>query len=167
MLQRRLIYSYLESPIGTLLLAGDGDAISLLGFATGKMRRRHESGWHRDDVCYAAAQQQLNAYFAGELEEFTVKLAPEGSQFQREVWQALQEIPYGETWSYGQLAAHIGNAKAARAVGAANGCNPIPILIPCHRVIGASGKLTGFGGGLETKRHLLDLEANTRAPGLF
>lgn len=167
MIQSRLIYSYIESPIGNLLLAGDGEALSLLGFAAGKMRRRHESGWHRDDVCYAEARRQLDAYFAGELEEFSVKLAPEGSQFQSAVWQALREIPYGETWSYGQLAAHIGRPSASRAVGAANGCNPIPIIIPCHRVIGASGKLTGFGGGLETKRHLLDLEANTRAPGLF
>ncbi|MDF1765808.1 MAG: methylated-DNA--[protein]-cysteine S-methyltransferase [Gammaproteobacteria bacterium] len=160
-------YSYLETPIGTLLLAGDGEALSLLGFPEGKMRRRHESGWHRDDDVFTVARQQLSEYFAGEREVFDIKLAPQGTEFQLAVWQALRKIPYGETWSYGELAASIGKPTASRAVGAANGTNPIPVIIPCHRVIGASGKLTGFGGGLETKERLLEIETNRRAPGLF
>ena len=160
-------YSYLETPIGTLLLAGDGDSLNLLGFPSGKMQRRHESGWQRQDALFADARQQLLDYFAGDLQAFNLKLAPQGTEFQREVWQALTEIPFGETWSYGQLARHIGRPSASRAVGAANGVNPIPVIIPCHRVIGASGQLTGFGGGLDTKQHLLDLEKDWRSPGLF
>ncbi|MBO0838982.1 MAG: methylated-DNA--[protein]-cysteine S-methyltransferase, partial [Actinobacteria bacterium] len=102
---------------------------------------------------------QLDAYFAGELTEFSLPLAPAGTQFQRQVWAALQQIPYGQTWSYGQLAEKIGNPAAVRAVGLANGRNPIAVVIPCHRVIGADGSLTGYGGGLDRKRFLLDLEA--------
>jgi methylated-DNA-[protein]-cysteine S-methyltransferase len=104
------------------------------------------------------AQRELDAYFAGVLREFTVKLAPQGTGFQKKVWAALLTIPYGATRSYGQQAAAIGAPKASRAVGAANGRNPIAIIIPCHRVIGANGSLTGFGGGMERKRILLDLE---------
>jgi methylated-DNA-[protein]-cysteine S-methyltransferase len=141
--------------------------LSLLGFAQGKMKRRHESGWQRDDEPFRDAMDQLNQYFTGELDTFDLRLAPAGTEFQRTVWQALLEIPYGETWSYGQLAKHIDRPKASRAVGAANGVNPIPIIIPCHRVIGSSGKLTGFGGGLETKEYLLGLESQRMAPGLF
>lgn len=160
-------YTYHETSIGSLLLAGHGDALSLLGFPKGKMQRRHESGWQRDDAPFRDAIEQLNQYFAGELDAFDLTLAPIGTEFQRTVWQALLEIPYGETWSYGQLAKHIDRPKASRAVGAANGVNPIPVIIPCHRVIGSSGKLTGFGGGLETKEYLLGLESQRMAPGLF
>ncbi len=159
-------YCYHDAPIGKLLLAGDGEYLSLLGFPSGSMARKHESGWIKDTEPYREVQFQLDAYFAGELTEFELPLAPEGTPFQQQVWDALLEIPYGETWSYGQLAKHIGKPKASRAVGAANGLNPIPIIIPCHRVIGSNGKLTGFGGGLDTKRFLLQLEAETRAPGL-
>jgi methylated-DNA-[protein]-cysteine S-methyltransferase len=102
---------------------------------------------------------QLNEYFAGTRQEFELPLAPTGTEFQQACWQALAEIPYGETRSYGQQAARIGRPDRARAVGAANGANPIAIILPCHRVIGANGSLVGFGGGLETKRRLLDLEA--------
>ena len=160
-------YTYHETSIGSLLLAGQGDALSLLGFPQGKMQRRHESGWQRDDAPFRDAMEQLNQYFAGELDAFDLRLAPSGTDFQRAVWKALVEIPYGDTWSYGQVAEHIDRPKASRAVGAANGVNPIPVIIPCHRVIGSSGKLTGFGGGLETKEYLLGLESQRRAPSLF
>ena len=103
----------------------------------------------------------MREYFSGRRTEFDLPLAPEGTEFQRTVWRHLQDIPYGQTISYGELAKRVGNPKASRAVGAANGCNPLPIVIPCHRVIGANGKLTGFGGGLPTKEMLLSLEART------
>jgi methylated-DNA-[protein]-cysteine S-methyltransferase len=160
-------YQYMETPIGKLLLAGDGEKLTLLGFPTGSMARRHESDWKQDPAPFADVRQQLEQYFAGQRQQFDLPLAPQGTDFQQRVWGALQEIPFGETWSYGQLARHIGKPKASRAVGAANGLNPIPVIIPCHRVIGASGKLTGFGGGLETKRYLLDLESEVLAPGLL
>ncbi|MCI5107739.1 MAG: methylated-DNA--[protein]-cysteine S-methyltransferase [Pseudomonadales bacterium] len=160
-------YQYMETPIGKLLLAGDGDKLTLLGFPGGSMARRHEPDWKQDPAPFAEVRQQLEQYFAGQRQQFDLPLAPAGTEFQQRVWSALQEIPFGETWSYGELARHIGKPKASRAVGAANGLNPIPVIIPCHRVIGASGKLTGFGGGLETKRYLLDLESATLAPALL
>ena len=159
-------YCYHDSPIGPILLAGDGDSLTLLGFPSGSMARRHEQDWVEDKKPFKDVIKQLDQYFKGEREEFDLPLAPMGTNFQQSVWQALTEIPYGETWSYGQLAKHIGRPKASRAVGAANGVNPIPIIVPCHRVIGSSGKLTGFGGGLETKAFLLDLESKATAPEL-
>lgn len=159
-------YHYYDSPIGKLLLAGDGSSLSLLGFPSGSMARRHEKDWIEDASRFKTVIRQLDEYFAGDRQDFQLELAPEGTQFQQQVWSALQEIPYGETWSYGELAKRIGKPKASRAVGAANGINPIPVIIPCHRVIGANGKLTGFGGGLETKSFLLKLESESRAPGL-
>jgi methylated-DNA-[protein]-cysteine S-methyltransferase len=153
-------YSYLESPIGTLLIVGDDEAIRRIEFPKNGKARPPESGWvesGRGPV--AETIRQLREYFAGRRNEFDLPLAPEGTEFQRMVWRRLQEIPYGETISYGELAKRVGNAKASRAVGAANGQNPIPIVIPCHRVIGSNGKLTGFGGGLPTKEALLALEA--------
>ena len=159
-----MFYHYHNTSIGELLLAGDGDHLHLLGFPGGKMQRRHEAQWSKDGAPFVDVCTQLDAYFAGELREFSLPLMPKGTAFQESVWQALTEIPYGETWSYGQLAANIGKPRASRAVGAANGVNPIPVIIPCHRVIGSSGKLTGFGGGLETKRLLLELESGQLAP---
>lgn len=159
-------YHYHKSPIGRLLLAGEGDALTLLGFPGGSMARRHQAGWQQDSSAFTQVCQQLDEYFAGQRRQFELALAPAGTEFQRRVWQALTEIPYGETWSYGQLATRIGKPRASRAVGAANGVNPIPVIIPCHRVIGANGKLTGFGGGLDTKRQLLELEAGMVAPQL-
>ena len=152
-------YCYHRTPIGPLLLAGDGDSLCLLGFPQGSMARKHEQGWVEDAGPFAAVIKQLDQYFAGERLGFDLPLSPEGAEFQQQVWAALTEIPYGETWSYGELAAHIGKPRASRAVGAANGLNPIPVIIPCHRVIGSNGKLTGFGGGLETKKYLLGLES--------
>jgi methylated-DNA-[protein]-cysteine S-methyltransferase len=153
-------FSYLETPIGTLLIAGDEQGIHRIEFPENGKARRPEAGWQesmRGPV--AEAVRQLREYFAGRRSEFDLPLTPRGTEFQKNVWNRLQEIPYGETISYGELAKRVGNPKASRAVGAANGSNPIPIVIPCHRVIGSNGKLTGFGGGLPTKEALLALEA--------
>ncbi|HEV8146647.1 MAG TPA: methylated-DNA--[protein]-cysteine S-methyltransferase [Bryobacteraceae bacterium] len=152
-------YQFLETPIGTLLIAGDERAIHRIEFPKNGMAGKPQTGWiesARGPV--GDAVRQLREYFAGERIDFDLPLAPEGTAFQRGVWKRLEEIPYGETISYGELAKRVGNPKASRAVGAANGQNPIPIVIPCHRVIGANGKLTGFGGGLPTKEKLLNLE---------
>lgn len=154
-----MYYCYLDTPIGDLLLAGDEDALSLVGFPQGSMRHDPEPDWIYNEKPFAAARQQLQEYFAGERKEFDLALRLSGTQFQVSVLEELQRIPYGETTSYGEIAKRIGYPKAMRAVGAANGRNPVPIIVPCHRVIGSSGKLTGFGGGLDTKEALLRLEA--------
>ena len=150
-------YTEMESPIGPLLLAADDEGLRLINFQA-KERRLPDADWIRDDRALSDVVEQLRAYFRGELQEFTLKLSPKGTEFQRDVWRKLCDIPYGETISYGQLATRIGNPKASRAVGLANGTNPIPIVIPCHRVIGSNGKLTGYGGGLDIKEKLLALE---------
>ena len=153
-------FCYLETPIGVLLVAGDLSAVRHIRFPKQGKPQRPENGWIESaSGPVQQAARQLREYFAGRRTGFDLPLAPEGTEFQRKVWQRLQDIPYGETISYGELARRIGNANASRAVGAANGANPIPIVIPCHRVIGASGKLTGFGGGLPIKEALLALEA--------
>lgn len=156
-------FDEIDSPIGTLTAAADADGLRWLLFP----RNRHEPGrtsWRRDPSPFATLREQLAAYFAGELREFDLPLAAQGTDFQQSVWAALRAIPYGETRSYRDLAVAIDNAKAVRAVGLANGRNPLPIIVPCHRVIGADGSMTGFGGGVETKRFLLDLEARHAAP---
>ena len=153
-------YTYFDSPIGPLLIAGDEDSIRRIEFPKNGKAARPESEWRESSRGpVVEAVRQLREYFAGEREDFDLPLHPDGTEFQRGVWRRLQEIPYGKTISYGELARRVGNPKASRAVGAANGQNPIPIVIPCHRVIGANGKLTGFGGGLPIKEALLDLEA--------
>jgi methylated-DNA-[protein]-cysteine S-methyltransferase len=154
-----MYYCYLNSPIGDLLLAGDDDGLSLIGFPQGKMRHDPEPDWIFNEKPFAAARQQLEEYFAGNRKEFDLPLHLSGTEFQVQVLEELQRIPYGKTTSYGDIAKRIGRPKAMRAVGAANGRNPIPIIVPCHRVIGSSGDLTGFGGGLDTKEALLRLEA--------
>jgi len=154
-----MYYCYMDTPIGELLLAGDDDGLSLVGFPTGKMRHDPEPDWIFNEKPFAAARQQLEEYFAGERKDFDLPLHLSGTDFQIQVLQELRRIPYGETRSYGDIAKRIGRPKAMRAVGAANGRNPIPIIVPCHRVIGSSGDLTGFGGGLDTKEALLRLEA--------
>lgn len=151
-------YTYLDSPIGPLLIAGDGSGIRRIGFPGGKHVLKPDPAWIEDGDAFADAKAQLTAYFAGELTEFDLPLAPETTPFQGKVLAELRKVPYGTTVSYGELAKRVGNPKASRAVGMANGRNPIPIVIPCHRVIGANGDLTGFGGGLDTKRRLLALE---------
>lgn len=153
-----LRYTYVDSPVGRLLLAGDAAALHFLSFPGGHKAFGPKPGWRREDGAFVEAKRQLAAYFAGDLKAFDLPLAFTGTAFQKQVWHALLEIPYGETRSYGWLAATIGRPSASRAVGAANGANPLPVIVPCHRVIGASGALTGFGGGLDTKEHLLNLE---------
>lgn len=154
-----MYYCYIETPIGELLLAGENNALAMIGFPQGSMRRDPEPDWIYNEKPLAEARRQLDEYFAGTRKQFDLPLQLEGTEFQVEVLQALQKIPYGKTVSYGEIARRIGRPKAVRAVGAANGRNPIPIVVPCHRVIGSGGDLTGFGGGLDTKEALLRLEA--------
>lgn len=149
----------LDSPIGRLLLAGDEEHLIQVHFQSGPRPLRPADGWIADAAPFRSAITQLGEYFAGERRRFDLPLAPRGTEFQRRVWRALMEIPYGETISYGELARRIGQPTASRAVGLANGANPLPVIVPCHRVIGADGTLTGFGGGLPIKRKLLALEA--------
>ncbi|MBZ5635323.1 MAG: methylated-DNA--[protein]-cysteine S-methyltransferase [Acidobacteriia bacterium] len=152
-------YCYSDSPIGSLLIAGDEEAIHLIAFPKNGKPQKPEAGWTESmSGPLAEAVRQLREYFAGRRQEFDLPLAPEGTDFQRKVWRKLQEIPYGETISYGELAKRVGNPKASRAVGSANGKNRIPIVIPCHRVIAGDGGLGGFGGGLTVKEKLLALE---------
>jgi methylated-DNA-[protein]-cysteine S-methyltransferase len=159
----------LESPIGKLLAAETDDTLRIIRFSSGPKGLAGAASaeplaeWEPVSAGRPGVlrdlQQQLNAYFAGRLRDFEIPLDPQGTDFQRSVWEGLRAIPYGQSVSYGVLAERVGRPTAARAVGAANGRNPIPIVIPCHRVIGSSGKLTGFGGGLATKQALLELEA--------
>ena len=151
------VFTELETPIGKLLVAGDAEGLRQIRFE-GEGANEPDPNWIRDDDALAEPIAQLEAYFAGGLREFDLVLAPRGTDFQLSVWRALDEIPYGETTSYGALAARIGRPSAFRAVGAANGANPLPIVLPCHRVIGSNGALVGFGGGLEVKEALLDAE---------
>lgn len=153
-----MYYCWFNSPIGKLLLAGDEQGLQRLGFPQGKGHVAPQSDWVENDNFFTEVKRQLNAYFDGELKEFSLSLAPRGTEFQLRVLDALQRIPFGETCSYGELARVIGKPNASRAVGAANGRNPLPIVIPCHRVIGSNGTLTGFGGGLDVKQFLLSLE---------
>jgi methylated-DNA-[protein]-cysteine S-methyltransferase len=154
-----MYYCYFDTPIGELLLAGEEGALSMIGFPKGSMRREPEADWIFNETQLADVSRQLREYFTGERREFDLPLRLSGTEFQVSVLEALQNIPYGETTSYGEIAKRIGRPKAVRAVGAANGRNPIPIIVPCHRVIGSTGDLTGFGGGLDTKEALLRLEA--------
>ena len=151
-------YTYMPSPVGRLLVAGGDAGLQTISFPNGRGTRRPETGWRADAAPLREAIRQLEEYFTGRLRRFELVLQPEGSAFQRAVWKALCEIPYGTTVSYADIANRIGNPKAVRAVGGANGRNPIPIVIPCHRVIGSDGRLTGFGGGLPVKEFLLAWE---------
>ena len=145
--------------IGRHQLPGDPDGLSQISYPSGSRGQQPAAEWQRDDAALAAASAQLGEYFAGTRKVFSLPLRPAGTAFQLSVWAALREIPFGATISYGELARRIGHPSAARAVGAANGANPLPIVVPCHRVIGADNSLTGFGGGLATKRFLLAHEA--------
>ena len=153
-----LYWHEFDSPVGRLLLAGDGTSLIQVCFQSGPRPLQPHAGWVADPAPFRAAMAQLAEYFTGKRRRFDLPLAPRGTEFQRRVWRALTEIPYGKTVSYGELARRIEKPSAARAVGLANGANPLPIIVPCHRVIGADGSLTGFGGGLPIKRKLLALE---------
>ena len=155
-------YSTLPTPIGELVLTADPDgALTRLYLPN---RPPDTTGWERDDALLEPVRRQLAEYFAGERTEFDIALRPTGAPFQLQVWEALLKIPYGETASYGEIAREIGHPTAFRAVGAANGQNPIAIIVPCHRVIGATGTLTGYGGGLDVKRWLLAHEGAATLP---
>ena len=152
-----------DSPVGPLLLAGNRDGLHVLSFGVGSRPRQVNPSWEADTTgVLQGVRTELDEYFAGRLRTFSTPLAFEGTPFQHQVWTELCRIPYGETISYLELAHRIKNPKAVRAVGMANGANPIAIMVPCHRVIGSNGSLTGFGGGIPTKRALLELERGQR-----
>jgi methylated-DNA-[protein]-cysteine S-methyltransferase len=153
-----------SSPLGPLSLVGTGDALTAIWLPSERDGLDPDPSWIEQAAPFAEAVRQLDAYFAGTLRRFDLRLAPAGTPFQQRVWQALVEIPYGETISYAELARRIGQPAAVRAVGAANGRNPLAIVVPCHRVIGSDGRLVGYGGGLAVKATLLDLERGTRRP---
>jgi methylated-DNA-[protein]-cysteine S-methyltransferase len=154
-----ILTTTVDSPIGPLTLSGADGELTGLYMTDGKHNPTDMSGWKRDRVMFAEIASQLRAYFAGELTSFDLRLRTSGTPFQQRVWAALRTIPYGTTASYGEIAAAIGSPTAFRAVGLANGRNPIGVIVPCHRVIGASGSLVGYGGGLDRKQWLLDHEA--------
>ncbi len=157
-----MFYTYYNAPIGILRLASDGHALTELRFPNAFIVGETPPHWQASESPFVDAMKQLDAFFDGKLRQFELPLKPSGTEFQKDVLDALQAIPYGETRSYADIANHVRRPLAVRAVGAANGRNPIAIIIPCHRVIGKNGSLTGFGGGLELKQWLLDLEAEYR-----
>ena len=157
----------IDSPIGPLLLAGTAQALTCVHFQSGPQPLRPPNTWRHAMAPFERVRTQLMEYFGGARRSFQLPLAPSGTPFQLAVWQALCAIPYGETVSYGELAQRLGLTAGARAVGVANGANPLPIVVPCHRVIGADGTLTGFGGGLHIKRSLLALEGAACVVDLF
>jgi methylated-DNA-[protein]-cysteine S-methyltransferase len=163
-----MIFNVMPSPVGPLLLAADAQGLRLVEFDSPRHPMGRTDDWREgrskvlDDT-----RRQFDGYFAGRRRTFDLPLAPRGTRFQQQVWLALRDIPYGETISYAQLAQRLGMPTATRAVGAANGRNPLPIVVPCHRVIGADGSLTGVGGGLPTKRFLLELEGAIGTADLF
>ncbi|MCH9734038.1 MAG: methylated-DNA--[protein]-cysteine S-methyltransferase [Actinomycetia bacterium] len=159
----RTLYRTLESPVGSLTLAGTAGRLRHLRMVD-QTYEPDRTAWERDDTAFAEAAMQLEQYFDGERTQFDLELDLAGTEFQRRVWSALLTIPYGETRTYGQIAAQLDAPGASRAVGLANGHNPIAIIVPCHRVIGANGSLTGYGGGLSRKRALLDIEKRRVSP---
>ncbi|HXW36266.1 MAG TPA: methylated-DNA--[protein]-cysteine S-methyltransferase [Acidimicrobiales bacterium] len=155
-------YTLIESPVDTIMLSGDDAALTGLHMSDARHAPPPDPTWNRTDdlPLFKATAEQLDEYFSGDRKEFDLPLELEGTAFQKEVWRALREIPYGQTASYGEIAARVGRPGASRAVGLANGRNPIGIIVPCHRVIGANGTLTGYGGGLDRKQWLLALEGS-------
>lgn len=158
-----LLFTYFDSPVGRLLLAGDGESLHLVSFPSGSKAQAAQAHWRRDDTAFAEPSAQFTAYFAGELTRFDLALHLAGTEFQNRVWTTLAQIPFGTTTTYSELAGRVGRPRAVRAVGTANGANPLPIILPCHRVIGRDSTLRGFGGGLDTKRFLLDHERRVAA----
>lgn len=163
-------YTYIDSPVGDLLVRGDGNSVTGLYLPDHKGGVSPEPSWSRDDKAFAHVREQLAEYFAGERQTFEVPLQLEGTEFQKRVWEELVRIPFGKTITYAELARRVGQPTASRAVGSANGRNPVSIIVPCHRVIGADGKLTGYAGGVDKKLWLLEWEWDCsveRLGGLF
>ncbi|MEP6632950.1 MAG: methylated-DNA--[protein]-cysteine S-methyltransferase [Luteimonas sp.] len=160
-------FTRMGSPVGELLLAADDEGLRIIEFSPHRFPRATDDWRAGENAALRAARAQLTQYFAGQRREFDLPLAPQGTVFQCAVWWTLAKIPYGATRSYAQIATHLGKPTATRAVGAANGRNPLPIVLPCHRVIGADGSLTGFGGGLPAKQFLLELEGALPHGDLF
>lgn len=158
-----MLYTYMESPVGDICLAGHEGGLRVISFQEGSSAQGPVDGWRRDSRVFASAVEQLQAYFEGELRSFDVELDPVGTRFQRKVWEALRGIPWGETIPYRELAVRVDRPGAWRAVGSANGKNPLPIIVPCHRVIGRDGSLRGYRGGLRFKEFLLRLEGASTA----
>lgn len=159
---KQLIFTEMDTTLGKILLAGTSAGLTHVSFQAGTQPLVPQPNWQRDEDVWATAVTQLTAYFAGERQTFNLPLAPQGTPFQQDVWAYLQTIPYGRTTTYATIAQALGKPNASRAVGAANGRNPIAIIVPCHRVIGSDGKLTGYAGGLNIKEALLGLERNGR-----
>jgi methylated-DNA-[protein]-cysteine S-methyltransferase len=160
---QQIYYTYMESPVGNLLLAGSVGGLEWICFKKSKGAVEPQPHWQPSKLHFTEAIRQLDAYFNGALKTFDLPLAPEGTPFQKTVWRELLKVPYATTVSYAEIARRIGKPTAVRAVGAANGCNPLPIVVPCHRVIGSDGRLTGYGGGLAVKQFLLALERGSNA----
>lgn len=154
----RVYYSSLDTPVGAFLVCGTDRALTMTSFSSGHQQREPDPSWIRDSAPLRYALDEFEAYFGGDPIEFSAPVRLEGTPFQESVWEALLAIPYGSTTSYGEIAQNIGRPNAARAVGAANGANRLPVIVPCHRVLGSDRSLTGFGGGLEAKEILLKLE---------
>ncbi|UGV40777.1 methylated-DNA--[protein]-cysteine S-methyltransferase [Methanococcoides orientis] len=153
-----MYYDLIRTKLGTILLAGDSEGLKVLNIQGGKRKYAIPSDWKQNSAFFKAVKEQLDRYLAGELKKFDVELSPEGSDFQKKVWNALTKIPYGKAVFYGHVAEMIGNPKASRAVGHANSLNPIQIIIPCHRVVSSNGKLAGYAGGLDVMVQLLEIE---------
>jgi methylated-DNA-[protein]-cysteine S-methyltransferase len=158
-----ICYCNFESPVGRLLIEGDGQFVTGLYLPSHKDGRVPEASWRHSDSSFVEVREQLAEYFAGERQQFDLPLKLVGTPFQQRVWQELQQIPFGTTITYAELAGRIGKPAASRAVGNANGCNPVSIIVPCHRVIGSNGKLTGYAGGIDKKEWLLDWECRALA----
>lgn len=158
--KQEIKYAVMPSPLGDIKIAASAKGIVRIALPSQDAIRPMDVSWQRDDSVAKTAQKQLAEYFAGSRKQFDVALDLQGTEFQTAVWDALQSVPWGQTKSYGQLAEQIGKPKAVRALGAANGRNPVPIIVPCHRIIGANGKLTGYFGGESIKAFLLDLEGH-------
>ncbi len=153
-----IYHTFMSSPLGNILLTADDHGLTGINFQNGTEAKKPPRGSVESAAPFEEAERQIGAYFRGALKRFNLPLSPSGTPFQRSVWNALCDIPYGETISYGELAKRIGKPTACRAVGAANGRNPLPIVVPCHRVIGSDGRLTGYNGGIHLKEYLLKLE---------
>lgn len=159
----QIYYALVESPLGSVLLVGDDVGLTHINFQDGNNRLAVQPDWEQSDTVLAEAVEQIGDYFQGKRKLFDLTLSTRGTEFQEQVWRAVSDIPYGSTDSYGSIAKQINRPKASRAVGAANGQNRLPIVIPCHRVVGSSGKLTGYAGGVYLKKWLLDHESGQRS----